>query len=245
MAPEQRARIMTINRRVPTRSRTCTTARSTADGTRAPSPRGAATAVGLAMAMFVLGSTVAPPAEAAGIYRVENPDGTVTYTDRPQPGANSTPVKVETVNDYRPPRVPYEGSEADRAQAPSLGYDGIAVSSPANEQNFHSNEGNVPLTFTISPPLRAGDSVRVLVDGNAMAIGVGPDGLGQLTGIERGAHTLVVEVLDANKRPVLTSAPVTFFLHKTSVLIGPAARANGPARRPGGAVLTPPPPKKP
>ncbi len=185
------------------------------------------------------------PAHAGEIYRVENPDGTVTYTDRPQKGANSTRLKIETVNQYQPARVPYDGADADRAPLASPGYNGITVTSPAQEASFHSNEGNVPLTFTIEPSLRAGDSVRVMVDGSARALGVGADGLGQLAGLERGAHTLVVEVLDANRKTLLASAPVTFFVHKTSVLLGPNARANGPARRPGGAVLRPPPPPRP
>lgn len=193
-----------------------------------------------------LGGTLAAPlAQADAIYRVENPDGTVTYTDRPRAGDKSTRLQIDTGNDYHSERAPYDGKPEDAAPVATVGYNSITVVSPGSEANFHSNEGNVPLTFTIDPALHAGDSVRVLVDGKPMPIGVGADGLGQLTGLERGAHTLVVEVQGANRRTLKSSAPVTFYVHKTSVLLGPQARPNGPARRPAGAVLTPPKPAKP
>ena len=202
-------------------------------------------ALAAALAAALATALVGPIAQADAIYRVENPDGTVTYTDRPRAGDKTTRLEIDTGNDYHSERAPYDGKPGDAAPVAPVGYNSITVVSPGSEANFHSNEGNVPLTFTIEPALRAGDSVRVQVDGKPMEIGIGADGLGQLTGLERGAHTLVVEVLGANRRTLKTSAPVTFHVHKTSVLLGPNARPNGPARRPAGAVLTPPKPAKP
>ena len=107
-------------------------------------------------------------------------------------------------------------------------------------RTIHSNEGIVPLSFQITPPLRAGDSVQVLLDGRLAPITTNTLGVGQLSNLDRGAHTLAVSVLDPRGKPVLSSAPVTFFVHKTSVLLGPQkAKPGSPARRPGGATMTP------
>lgn len=200
------------------------------------------TSIGLLLGAAAL----APPTSAAEIYRVDNPDGTVTYTDRPKPGTKRTRVAVDTTaNNFPAERQRYDGPAAAADPAAVNPYTGITISSPAMEANFHSAEGLVPLTFVVQPALRVGDTARVRVDGQLVSIGIGADGLGQLRGIERGSHTLTIEVVGSNGRVLHTSSPVTFFMHKPSVLLGPNARPNGPARRPAGAALTPPPKPKP
>ena len=198
----------------------------------------------LASALLVAVSLVAALPSTAQIYKTVKADGTVTYTDRPTPGQKSAPVKVDGGNVYTTARVPYQGKPGEQQQGsvapPVAGYTTITITSPASEASFHSNEGIVPLSFQILPPLRAGDSVQVLLDGTLFPITMNAQGVGQLSNIDRGAHTLAVSVLDPQGRPVLSSTPVTFYVHKTSVLLGPQkAKPGSPARRPGGAVVTP------
>ena len=203
----------------------------------------------LTSALLVAIAVLAALPGAAEIFKTVNADGTVTYTDRPTPGQKTAPVKVDGGNVFTTPKVPYEGkpNEQQGAVAPVVeGYTSIAIISPANQATFHSNEGIVPLSFQILPPLRAGDSVQVILDGKLFPITMNALGVGQLSNIERGSHTLAISVLDPRGRPVLSSNPVTFFVHKTSVLLGPnKAKPGAAARRPGGAVLTPPRPAKP
>ncbi len=201
----------------------------------------------LTSALLVAMSVLPASPGMAEIYKTVNADGTVTYTDRPTPGQKTAPVKIDGGNVYTTARVPYDGKPGEQQQgavAPVVeGYTSVSITSPANQASFHSNEGIVPLSFQILPPLRAGDSVQVILDGRLFPITMNAQGIGQLSNIDRGAHTLAVNVLDPRGKPVLSSTPVTFFVHKTSVLLGPnKAKPGSPARRPGGAVVTPPKP---
>ncbi len=206
----------------------------------------------LTSALLAALSVLAALPGTAEIYRTVNADGTVAYSDRPTPGQKSAPVKIDGGNVYTTARVPYDGQPGEQRQqqgavAPAVeGYTSITITSPANQASFHSNEGIVPLSFQILPPLRAGDSVQVIMDGSLFPITMNAQGVGQLSNIDRGAHRLAVNVLDPRGKPVLSSTPVTFFVHKTSVLLGPnKAKPGSPARRPGGAVVTPAKPAKP
>lgn len=106
------------------------------------------------------------------------------------------------------------GGPSGFAQAP--GRYNVAIVQPANEETVHDNEGKVVVQVAISPDLAPGDRIVLLLDGRP--VGAQGGTTFALSGIERGAHTLQAQVVDASSAPLTASAPVTFHLWQASRL---------------------------
>jgi hypothetical protein len=166
------------------------------------------------------------PVCMAQVYRSVAPDGTVSYSDQPSPGARA--LELPPPSSYTPPSPPAASaapdSAADAATEPLPGagdYQRFDLVSPLPDDTIWDNQGAVDVAFDIRPSLRAGDSVRVLVDGAPSVVVQGP--VARLQGLPRGTHTLQAELLDGAGRVIKSSSSVTFHLQQHSV--------NLPARR--------------
>lgn len=97
-------------------------------------------------------------------------------------------------------------------------YESVRIVSPEPEEAVHDNNGNVTVAVTVLPHLRAetGDHFIVLLDNSVAASG--SNQVFQLSSIERGSHTLQVQLVTANGTVVATSPPVTFYMWQASRL---------------------------
>jgi hypothetical protein len=167
---------------------------------------------------------------AAQVYRWVGPDGTVHYTDRPQPGA--TPVDVPPVQTFSPgPSVAAPRPSAPEPRLPggpaAGGYARFAIASPTNEEAVRANDGNVAVGLTLDPPLKPGHKVVLLLDGQP----VGPPGVSlsaQLSNLERGAHRIEASVIDARGTPIISAGAVTFHVLRVA-LATPRVAPRAPA----------------
>jgi hypothetical protein len=118
------------------------------------------------------------------------------------------------------------------AQAPS-----VAISSPRHEETLHDNTGTVAVAVSLQgETLAAGRQLRVLLDGNPMPNPIPHGGSRHtleftLNDVERGTHTLQVQLLDARDALIAESPVVTFHMWQASKFL--------PPRKP-----KPPPPQK-
>lgn len=99
------------------------------------------------------------------------------------------------------------------------GYDELSIVRPGREEVVHDNAGHVEVELQLAPPLevKAGHRIRVSLDG--VSASEPQQGVQfALDGVERGAHTLQAEVIDEKGAALITSAPVTFYLWRASVL---------------------------
>ena len=94
------------------------------------------------------------------------------------------------------------------AQAP--GSYNVAIVQPANEETVHDNQGNVAVQVAVSPGLAPGDRIVLVLDGRPVRQQTGTTFA--LSGVERGAHTLQAQVVDANGATLAASRPVTFYM---------------------------------
>ncbi|MEW5943941.1 MAG: hypothetical protein AB1710_08835 [Pseudomonadota bacterium] len=104
-------------------------------------------------------------------------------------------------------------------------YAELSIVRPAPEEVVHDNAGRVEVELRLVPPLdvKAGHRIRASLDG--VAAGEPYQGAQfALEGVERGAHTLRVEVVDEGGAALIGSAPVVFQMWRASVLF--------PGRRP-------------
>ncbi len=97
-------------------------------------------------------------------------------------------------------------------------YESVQVVSPQPEETIHNNNGDVEVTVSASPSLNhaTGDRYTLLLDGAVVASGT--RGHFSLTNIDRGAHTLVVQVVSADGAVLVASEPLTFHMWRASRL---------------------------
>jgi hypothetical protein len=75
----------------------------------------------------------------------------------------------------------------------------------------------VTAKLRLEPKLAAGDQVGIAIDGKRQTNQprVGTDFV--LSGVERGTHTLIAVVANAEGKPLCTTAPITFHVRQPSV----------------------------
>lgn len=167
---------------------------------------------------------LASAAVSAGtIYKWVDGQGTIHYSDQPRPGA--TELQLESSPRVSPPAPSVASVPVSTRVATDtpFRYDSCSITRPANEETL-PNAFSASVAWQISPALRPGDRVTLALDGKLLA-GVSPTGTSfTITPIDRGAHTLMVSILDADGRGVCQSAAVTFYVRQPSLL--------SPTRRP-------------
>lgn len=179
----------------------------------------------LALLLLPLALVAAPPA-GAKIYKWVLPDGTITYSDRPQEkGAKE--MKLPPLQTYTPPPTPAPapgpGTDKDK---PATGYEVVKVVSPQPDEVIRDNGGTVNVRLELKPSLRDGHQVEILLDGKA--IGSGASTSASVSNVNRGQHTVSAVVKDAEGKTVASAPGVTFHLKRASRLTpAPAVSAGG------------------
>ena len=121
-----------------------------------------------------------------------------------------------------------ESQPAASAEGPS-----IVISRPQHDETLHDNTGAVVVTVALQGvTFAAGSRLRVLLDGK-------PHGADRrareltleftLKGVERGSHSLQVQLIDARDALIATSPTVTFHLWQASTLLPPRKPPPPPA----------------
>ncbi len=151
-------------------------------------------------------------------YKVVRPDGTVEFTDQPQPGAVEIPLPES--QGYKPaPVTPIPSTPNPATRKSEVDYRRLAITSPAPDQTFHVSEGPVQVQVQIDPPLRSGHKMVILLDGKSVGTGSSTT----LSGLDRGTHTVTAEVRDTKGKLIKSSDPVAFHIMQYSKLFKKAA----------------------
>lgn len=155
-------------------------------------------------------------AHAGKIVKYTLPSGEVIYSDKPPPEATSgEEVTVEPLQSFTlPPAPPLEDSTADKDEKDEDGggYTEFKVTSPANDATIRDNGGNVRISLSLSPALRGGHSIDVMMDGQSIGSGKGTSIT--LTEVDRGTHTVQASVKDADGKEIARSNSVIFHLRR-------------------------------
>ena len=147
----------------------------------------------------------------ATIYKWVDEDGKVHYSDKPREGAQVLTPNPNTENAIKF-SVPHEAQVDD--QQPTANNISVQILSPVDQQTLRNNSGDFTVTATVSP--RAANTMNVLLmDGQAVGQPQ-KSSVFNLQGIDRGAHTLKIQVVDGQQRVVATSPEITIFLHRFS-----------------------------
>ncbi|MFO7858249.1 MAG: DUF4124 domain-containing protein [Ectothiorhodospiraceae bacterium] len=169
------------------------------------------------------------PVVAAGdIYRHVDEDGNVSYSDEPRNGGESVDVEDSGSSvDFRTPDMPEPVSNQDDPEADNESpFPDLRIVKPEEEGTVRDNQGLVDVRAATDNQLPRGHRFEFLLDGSVEGDPT-PAPKTELTGVNRGEHTIQVRIIDAEGEPVAESEAVTFYMHQASRLIG------GDRARPG------------
>jgi len=161
----------------------------------------------------------------AKFYKSVDEQGNIVYSDTPTPGAEQlTPPPISTVESKPVPRETSEealkkdpaGTE-EPAKKPPTKYTKFRMVSPNNDDTIWDNNGAVPVSLSLEPPLDTenGHSVWVYVDGKAV-VRKSQSLVQPISGIERGAHKIRAEIRDNNRKTLKRTQNVTVHLKRAS-----------------------------
>ena len=161
--------------------------------------------------LLILG-ILAVPAVMGDVYRSVDEDGNIVYSDKSSPDAEK--VEIQEVQTIDPGAVP-EFESSTNKQDPSAGdYQGITISSPANDQTISANDGNVNVSVSVQPALKEGDTIELYLNGGLAGSSKGGFNLENL---DRGSHTISAVLKDKDGKEILHSEPITFHVQRHSV----------------------------
>ncbi len=150
----------------------------------------------------------------AEIYRYTDPDGNVSFSNRPPAGSEAQPVELTPLNTVSPPpaiQKDTESSSGDQQQP----YTSLSISEPQAEESIRDNAGNVTISVSLTPALRDSDNVHLYMDGNEMARG--PYTSFHFQSIDRGRHEVHAEVKNKQGKSLIKSEPIAFYLLRVAV----------------------------
>lgn len=156
---------------------------------------------------------VLPTLTLAAIYKHVDKDGNVTFSDQPKSGGAKVILRKDST--FTQTRAPKTAPSATQAPADQP-YDGATITAPKNKQSFH-NVQKIDFEIKLDPELREGDRVQFYLDGKAM----GPASDETEVIYHRpnpGEHTVSAVVVSQQGESLIATAPVIFFVHRTSIL---------------------------
>jgi hypothetical protein len=156
---------------------------------------------------------------SADVYKTVTGDGEVIFSDVPSKGASR--VHLPELTTYKSTPLPAGTGTKEEApeQASAAAYNSFTVSSPEDKATIWNNEGIVNMNVSLDPALlvTSGHKVQFFLDGK-------PYGKADLSlalsyrGLDRGTHTLSAAVVDESGAALISTKPVTIYLHQASLL---------------------------
>ncbi|MCH2556193.1 MAG: DUF4124 domain-containing protein [Alcanivorax sp.] len=161
-----------------------------------------------------------PGDEGGAIYRTVDENGNVLFTDNPPDKGRAEPVRIGPVNtmDGRretlpvmAPDRPEPVGESEEPTPADTGYRALRITTPADGATVRMPQDNpVAVQASAEPALLSGHRLVILDNGQPV------DG-GALDFPNPGTHRLQAAIEDENGRRLITSSPVTLYVHRTNI----------------------------
>ena len=164
------------------------------------------------LVLLVLGLLLAAPGQAK-IYKWKMPDGSIRYSDKPQPGGEE--VKLPSLQTYTAPPVSETADIPEKAESEGAEYKTFEVKSPKNAEVVRNNAGMISIQIGLEPALGSGHSIEILMDGKSVGSGRGTSI--SLSNVDRGSHSIQASIKDSAGKAVKQTSSVTFHLKRNSI----------------------------
>ena len=165
--------------------------------------------------LFILILLLVSPAlgaqETKKVFVTRDANGVLVFSDSPQLGSEeltlSSRANIMAATDPTLPATKKPAAEPFK----------VEIVQPEDQGTVRDNTGSVYVSGKISPMFERGLLVRLLVDGKAQTEPQN-NAVFILRDIERGEHTLQMELFDKTGKIIATSPVTTFYLHRASVI---------------------------
>jgi hypothetical protein len=164
------------------------------------------------------------------LWTWKDANGVVHFSDTPGPGAKRVDLVVTGPSTGgATARAPATASTvANPPAAPGVTYTSLEIWQPESGASFFDADATVGVRIRSEPELSADDSLLLFLDGKLVE---GPaNSLDHtLSALDRGAHSVTAQILDARGKEKIRSQPVVFHMKPNTII---APRAVGPGVRP-------------
>lgn len=156
---------------------------------------------------------------SAQIYKWVDSQGGVHFSDTPHEGA--TVITLPGEHNASPPSAPSnqaspEPLEEEKSTKLAHNYNSIEIVQPQTGATIRNNQGFVSVTAHTEPELLRGDKLQLLYD-NTLLGKPQRNRVFEVNGMYRGAHTLAVQVLDAQGQVIGSSDPISIYVFRPRV----------------------------
>lgn len=148
---------------------------------------------------------------AAQIYKYTDANGNTAYSNQPPDGTKSQTVELPPLNsvERQPPALlQAPPTQNARQEADSAAYGVLELTGLPSEEALRANNGTFTVSVALQPRLQGAHRLRLLLDGQPYGQPSNVPRL-QLVNIDRGEHSLAVQVLDGET--VVQQSPTATF----------------------------------
>jgi hypothetical protein len=163
----------------------------------------------LLLALYAISLPLFADQQSKKVFVIRDANGVLIFSDSPKVGA-------EEVKFHSKPNImtATDTSFPDTKKPVKEQYE-VSIIQPEDQGTVRDNTGSVYVSGRIMPMFKRGLRVRLLVDGQSQAEPQS-NAVFILRDIERGEHTLQLELFDQNGKLIATSPTTTFYLHRAS-----------------------------
>lgn len=136
------------------------------------------------------------------VYRSIDKNGNVVFTD--QVTENAEEIEIKETATYTETIPTYTPSTKPKSEDAPAGYSSLSILEPAREAAIRSNSGSLTVSYSLQPGLEPKHSTQLLMDGSPVQSSGGA-GSFSLTNIDRGTHTLTVQVINEDGAVMIAS----------------------------------------
>lgn len=166
------------------------------------------------MLFALLAGLLILPASAAEIYRYTDAKGNTVFTNQPPVEVDSQAVTLPPANTLPSPESDAYPTSSDNTEPARVAYRQLELTGLPEADAIRANNGSFSVQVAIDPQLAPGHQLRLLLDGQPYGEAGTSTGF-QLLNVDRGSHTLAVEVI-SGERSIQRSSPATIHVQRVS-----------------------------
>lgn len=162
---------------------------------------------------FIAQLMLANAAFSTTVYKKYDANGNLVFSDEPFEGAEAIDVKpIPTIDLHLPKNIPTPSTAPPPTTAT---YQSLSITSPKADSSIVNTAGTGTVSVTSTPGLQDNHQYKLLINGENK--GIQSSSSFAFTGLFRGAHTAVVQIVKGSGEVVKVSSPVTFYVRQHSI----------------------------